>query len=64
MRTTDMLILIKHKIKELEDACVFKQREVIRHGSHPFRGYGRLMSRCLSLIRKSACSHPSVLESR
>ena len=35
---------------------------VIRHGSHPFRRYGRLMSRCFSLIWKSACSHPSVLE--
>ena len=61
-KVPDMLILIKPKIKELEDACVFKQREVIRHGSHPFRRYGRLMSRGLSLISKSACSHPSVWE--
>ena len=39
-----------------------KQRKVIRHGSHPFQRYGRLISRCLSLLWKSGCSHHRVLE--
>ena len=62
LRVPDMLVLLKHNIKELESNCVLKNREVIRHGSHPFRRYGRIMSRCLSLLWKSACKHPSVLE--
>ena len=57
----DMLVLIKHKILELDPDCKFKQREIIRHGTHPFRRYGRVISRCRTLLWKSACDHPDVL---
>ena len=57
-----MLVLIKHKILELDPQCKLKQREIIRHGTHPFRRYGRVISRCLTLLWKSACDHPDVLE--
>ena len=58
----DAMAMLKHKFQECTPQAKLKVREVIRHGSNPFKKVAKLMSRCLSVLWKFVTTHHSSIE--
>ena len=58
----DAMVMLKHKFQECTPQAKLKVREVIRHGSNPFKKVAKLMSRCLSVLWKFVTTHHSSIE--
>ena len=56
------MLLLKHKWKDQDNTAPLKVREVITHGSHPFKKLCRHFGRCLTMLWKYAPSLPSSIE--
>ena len=58
----DVRLLIKHKFQEAIPTERLKVREIMRHSSHIFKRYNRLIGRALTLLWKYAASQPQSIE--
>ena len=58
----DVRLLKKHKFQEALPSERLKVREMMRHSSHIFKRYNRLMGRALTLLWKYAASQPQSIE--
>ena len=58
----DAMDMLKHKFEKCTPQAHLKVREVIRHGSNPFKKVAKLMSRCLSVLWKFVTTHQSSIE--
>ena len=56
------MVMLKHKFQECTPKAKIKVREVIRHGSNPFKRVAKLMSRCLFVLWKFVTAHHSSME--
>ena len=56
------MVMLKHKFQECTPRAKIKVREVIRHGSNPFKRVAKLMSRCPSVLWKFVIAHHSSIE--